>query len=69
MDKRTAKDKRTIKGQKDNKKTKGRQRTKDRMTINNALSTCGITTAAGRQAFAFDGFQHVADFALLMTRM
>ena len=35
------------------------------MTINNALSTCGITTAAGRQAFAFDGFQHVAEFALI----
>ena len=35
------------------------------MTINHALSTCGITTVAGRQAFAFDGFQNVADFALI----
>ena len=35
------------------------------MTINHALSTCGITTTAGRQAFALDEFQNVADFALI----
>ena len=35
------------------------------MTINHALSTCSITTTGGRQAFAFDGFQNVADFALI----
>ena len=35
------------------------------MTINHALSICGITTTAGCQAFAFDGFQNVADFALI----
>ena len=35
------------------------------MTVYYALSTCGITTTAGRQAFAFHGFQNVADFALI----
>ena len=35
------------------------------MTINQALNTCGITTTAGCQAFAFDGFQNVADLALV----
>ena len=35
------------------------------MAINSALNTCGITTNAGRQAFAFDGFRNTADFALI----
>ena len=33
------------------------------MPINEALATCGITTAQGRHAFNFDRFHTVADFA------
>ena len=35
------------------------------MTINHPLNACRIDTTAGNQAFGFDGYQNVTDFALI----